>query len=48
MTKLGYMRVSTQEQSPDRQADGLRDRCDRLHLEVLSAVSKRRPVFEGR
>lgn len=41
------MRVSTQEQSPDRQIDGLRGRCDQLCLETLSAVSRRRPVYEA-
>lgn len=41
------MRVSTQEQCPDRQVDGLRDRCSELCLETLSAVSPRRPVFEA-
>lgn len=46
MKKLGYLRVSTQEQCPDRQIDGLRDLCDRLYLETLSAVSPRRPVYE--
>lgn len=47
MTKIGYLRVSTQDQCPDRQVDGLRGRCDRLCLETLSAVSPRRPVFES-
>lgn len=47
MTKLGYLRVSTQEQRPDRQIDGLSGRCDRLYLETLSAVSPRRPVYES-
>lgn len=46
MAKIGYMRVSTQEQCPDRQTDGLRGRCDRLFLETASAVSPRRPVYE--
>lgn len=40
------MRVSTQEQRPDRQIDGLQTRCDRLHLETVSAVSRKRPVYE--
>lgn len=47
MTKIGYLRVSTQEQCPDRQIDGLRGRCDHLCLETLSAVSPRRPVYES-
>ena len=46
MAKIGYMRVSTQEQCPDRQTDGLRNRCDRLFLERVSAVRPRRPVFD--
>ncbi|GAB5470460.1 MAG: recombinase family protein [Rhodospirillales bacterium] len=47
MKKLGYIRVSTQEQCPDRQIDGLAELCDRLFIERLSAVSKKRPVLEG-
>ncbi len=43
---IGYLRVSTQEQRPDRQIDGLKAICDELHVETLSAVSARRPVFE--
>lgn len=46
MAKIGYMRVSTQEQRPDRQIDGLRDRCDELCLETVSAVSPKRPIYE--
>ena len=38
--------MSTQEQRPDRQIAGLRDCCDDLHVERLSAASRRRPVFE--
>lgn len=44
--KIGYLRVSTAEQSHDRQVDGLKDLCDELHVETLSAVSPRRPVYE--
>ena len=43
---VGYLRVSTAEQRPDRQIDGLRMICDELHIETLSAVSPRRPVYE--
>ena len=46
MKKIGYIRVSTQEQRPDRQIAGLRDCCDDLHVERLSAASRHRPVFE--
>ncbi len=46
MKKIAYLRISTQEQRPDRQIDGLRGLCDELHIEVLSAVSAKRPIFE--
>jgi len=45
--KIGYLRVSTAEQRPDRQIDGLRHICDELHIEKVSATSKRRPVYES-
>ncbi len=44
--KIGYLRVSTEEQNIDRQADALKPICDELHIERLSAVAKSRPVFE--
>lgn len=44
--KIGYLRISTQEQRPDRQIDGLKTVCDELHIERISAVSVRRPVYE--
>lgn len=46
MKKIGYLRVSKNEQSPDRQIDGLRGLCDEFHVETLSAVSAKRPVFK--
>ena len=46
MKKIGYIRVSTEEQKPDRQIDGLRSHCDTLYIEKISAVAKKRPVFE--
>lgn len=46
MRKIGYLRVSTGEQRPDRQIDGLRGLCDEYFVETLSAVSRRRPVYE--
>lgn len=46
MRKLGYLRVSTQEQRPDRQIDGLEAVCDALYIERVSAVSPKRPVFD--
>ncbi len=45
MRKIGYLRVSTEEQRPDRQIDGLSSICDELHVETLSAISKTRPVY---
>ena len=44
--KLGYLRVSTEEQRPDRQIDGMRPLCDELHIETCSAVANKRPVFD--
>lgn len=46
MKKIGYLRVSTEEQRPDRQIDGLENHCDELRIETVSAVAKTRPVFE--
>lgn len=46
MKRIGYLRVSTEEQKPDRQIDGLKPYCDILHIEKLSTVAKKRPVFE--
>lgn len=46
MKKIAYLRVSTAEQRPDRQIDGLKDFCDELHVETLSACHARRPVYE--
>lgn len=46
MKKIAYLRVSTAEQRPDRQIDGLALICDELHIETLSACSRRRPVYE--
>jgi DNA invertase Pin-like site-specific DNA recombinase len=47
MVKVGYLRVSTQEQRPDRQVDGLRSRCDRLFIETVSAVRPKRPIYHS-
>jgi DNA invertase Pin-like site-specific DNA recombinase len=44
--KIGYLRVSTEEQRPDRQIDGLKSLCDEIHIEKISAISKKRPVYE--
>lgn len=46
--KLGYIRVSTEDQNVDRQIDGLRDQCDELVIEKgVSARAKVRPVYEA-
>lgn len=45
--RIGYLRVSTEEQRPDRQIDGLKPLCDELHIERVSAVAKERPVFQA-
>jgi len=44
--RIGYLRVSTEDQKPDRQIDGLKPYCDFVHIEKLSAVAKKRPVFD--
>lgn len=44
--RIGYLRVSTQEQRPDRQLDGLKNHCNELFIEYASAASMKRPVFE--
>jgi DNA invertase Pin-like site-specific DNA recombinase len=44
--KIGYLRVSTAEQRPDRQIDGLRMICDELHIEKVSATNPHRPVYD--
>ncbi|WP_127598188.1 recombinase family protein [Nitratireductor alexandrii] len=46
MKRIAYIRVSTAEQRPDRQIDGLKRISDELHIETLSAVARRRPVYE--
>lgn len=46
MKTIGYLRVSTQEQRPDRQIEGLRHLCDESHIEYVSAVSKKRPIYD--
>lgn len=45
--KIGYLRVSTDEQNPDRQADLLTPLCDELHVERVSALAGERPVFKA-
>ena len=42
--KIGYARVSTQEQNLDRQIDSLKEAgCERIYSEKVSAVQKERP-----
>jgi len=44
---LGYIRISTKGQRPDRQIRGLRGLCDRLYIEEFSAATvKNRPIFD--
>lgn len=45
MAKIGYLRISTQEQNPDRQIDALKSLCDELHIEILSALNPKRPIY---
>ncbi len=45
--KIGYIRVSTEEQREDRQIDLLEPVCDEIHIEKRSAVGQSRPVFEA-
>ncbi len=45
--KLGYIRVSKDEQNYDLQVDALkREGCDRIYTEKLSGVSKNRTEFD--
>jgi len=43
--KIGYLRVSTEEQNTDRQIDALKPLCDQVFIEKLSATAPKRPVF---
>lgn len=45
--KIGYLRVSTEEQNENRQVDALLPICDEIHIEKLSAVAKSRPIFKS-
>jgi len=44
--KIGYLRVSTEEQNTDRQVDALQPLCDEVFIEKLSATAPKRPVFD--
>ncbi|MGH1330674.1 MAG: recombinase family protein [Paracoccaceae bacterium] len=45
--RIGYIRVSTEDQREDRQVDLLLPVCDEMHVEKRSAVGQSRPVFEA-
>lgn len=45
--KIAYLRISTTEQRPDRQIQGLRAVADELHIEVASGATLRRPVYRA-
>ena len=45
--KIAYLRVSSEDQNPDRQIDGLTALSDELRIETLSAVCPSRPVFDA-
>lgn len=47
MKRIAYLRVSTADQRPDRQIEALKDIADELHMETVSAVSRKRPVYDG-
>lgn len=44
--QVGYIRVSTQDQTTDRQVLQLEAVCDDLQIEHVSAVARERPVFD--
>jgi len=46
MSRIGYVRTSTNKQHTDRQINELEDLCERVEIEHgVSARSKKRPVF---
>lgn len=47
MSKLGYIRTSTDKQLTDRQLNQLQDYCDQVFIEDgVSAVRKKRPIYD--
>jgi DNA invertase Pin-like site-specific DNA recombinase len=46
MMRIGYLRVSLEDQKEDRQEDGLKALCDEIYVEKISGASKKRPVFQ--
>ncbi len=45
--KLGYIRVSTDDQTTARQIDGLKAICDEVMIETASAAALSRPVYDA-
>lgn len=45
--RIAYLRISTAEQRPDRQIEGLRAVADELHIEVASGATLRRPIYRA-
>lgn len=45
--KIGYVRVSSNEQITDRQFKLLVDSCDRIMAETISAKDIQRPVYQS-
>lgn len=46
MTKIGYARVSTQDQNLERQFEQLKD-CDKVFQEAISGATKERPQLKA-
>lgn len=45
--KIGYARVSTEDQDPQRQEVALEPLCDEYYSEKLSATARKRPVYRS-
>lgn len=45
--KIGYARVSTEDQDPQRQELALKPLCDEYYSEKLSALARKRPVYQS-
>lgn len=46
MTKIGYARVSTQDQNLERQFEQLKD-CDKVFQEAISGATRKRPQLQA-
>ncbi len=44
--KIGYIRVSTEEQNEARQVEMLKDECDKIYIEKASGKDRNRPKLE--